>query len=243
MATTLDLTYLRNKSKEAEQLAKDARSKKHWAKPYYSDVHLFYPGIECCFVGVNGAGNYDSYIIDQSDENEKKIWSGKKPYHNAYLDERWGKDKGRPRTTGEAKLQKAVQAVFQSIYGGTQHHELRNTACFNLSPVSSDNFDVLPVKIRNSCIQWGISLVTYLCPKVVIAMGKAGEILSTSLKWDQELEKCSRRRKTGECMAKVRLGTLYLKPNVASRMLWLPHLSVFSGKDLNSTLASPSFHI
>lgn len=243
MATRLDLTYLRNKSKEAEQLAKKARSKNHWAKPYYSDVHLFYPRMGRCFVGVNGAGNYDSYMIDQADGNDKKVWSGKQPYHNAYLDERWGKDKGRPRSPGDAKLQKAVQAVFQSVYGGTWHRELRNTASFNLSPVSSDNFDALPAEIKNGCIQWGIELLTYLCPKVVITMGKAGEILSTRLKWHQELEECSRRRKTGECMAKVRLGTLYLKPNAASRMLWLPHLSVFSGHDLDSTLSSPSFRI
>ena len=231
-----DLSYLKKKLEEAQQLAVKAGNPNHWAKPFYSDVHMFQPGISHCFVGVNSAGNLASLSIDRADKNEKKMWSGNEPFHNSYLDEHWATNVDRVSARGSAKLQRAVQNVFRVLYGSNWSNELRTTACFNLLPVSSASFNKLPAAIRNDCIAWGLDLIQYLQPKLIIAMGRTGKDI-TKRGWTLELTKCSRREiESGDCMAYVNMGTLELGPNVTARLLSLPHLSNFGGDDLYSVL-------
>ena len=185
MAKSADLESLREMDARAKNLAECLNCPDHWAKPFYSDVHVFKQGVRRVFIGLNSKGNRYSHEYDKQQENHKRIWSGKKPLHNAYLDECWGGEAGGPIAKGRASLQIAVQSVFEAMYGPAWEAKLRNTPCFNLIPVSSDGIgDPELVRIWDDGVKWSSRLLRYLDPKLIILYGNAtsGKSVWTALR-------------------------------------------------------------
>ena len=149
---------------KAERLEERLRSKDHWAKPFYSDVHVFNPGAPRIFIGLNPGGDKGSRKYYEQDSSEDKIWSGHSPYYNDYLDGKW---EGYER--GQRPLQIAARRVFESMYGASWEDVLRNTPCFNLVPVCSEGSPHSKLKpIWNDSVMWGIELIKHLRPQSII---------------------------------------------------------------------------
>jgi hypothetical protein len=174
MSTSPDIAFLKTMDQRAKAMEQKISDPDHWAKPYYSDVNTFVNGVPTALVGLNPAGDRYSHQLNKEDSAEERTWSGDKPFHNAYLDERWGTRSKGVWEPGCAQLQVAVQQVYASIFGDTWCEQLRETACFNLIPVSSRNTrDPTLKSIRDEGVAWGIELLNYLKPKLIILNGNS----------------------------------------------------------------------
>ena len=159
---------------KAKRLAKKLNSQDHWAKPYYSDISTFKPGVRRVFVGINGKGDKYSLKYDKQQNNRQRLWSGSRPLHNAYLDECWGDGPSGTEPKGQSSLQIAAQRVFEAMYGKGWKGKLRNTPRFNLIPVSSNGTkDPKLSDIWDEGVEWGIELIEYLKPESIILYGNA----------------------------------------------------------------------
>ncbi len=227
MTTPADLDFLKVMKAKANRLAKMLDSPDNWAKPFYSDVHTFKPGVPRVFIGLNPAGNRYSHQLDECDKVEEKTWSGKEPYHNSYLDERWGKGNSSATVAGQADLQKVVKHVFKAMYRDSWETELRNTPCFNLIPVSSrGTCDPKLDTIWDDGVKWGVELLEYLRPEFIILYGnaKTGKSVWATLYEKYGLNQISRPLRIA--------GNRFLKQDSISdevlsgvRVVSMPHLS------------------
>ena len=169
MTASADLKFLEKMADEAKDLEDRLSSKDHWAKPYYSDLHVFKPGVPRVFIGLNPGGDGGSKKYYEADDSERKMRSGDMPYFNAYLDENWGNSKRALRGRGQAPLQIAAQRVFQAMYGDDWENILRNTPCFNLAPICSKGSPHTKLRrIWKDCVLWGVELIRYLKPQSII---------------------------------------------------------------------------
>ena len=221
---------------KAKQLAARLHSPEHWAKPFYSDIHLFKPRPRRVLVGINSKGNRYSRQYDLDQDNEAKMWSGKRPLHNAYLDECWGNKPDQLDPKGQSDLQVAVQRVFKAIYGNHWERRLRGTPCFNLVPVSSDGVkDPMLGKVWNEGACWGTSLIDHLRPQSIILFGNShvGRSVWAALKQKYSLEDCVACTSTPP---NYRLEICYLRnePLSGAPVVSLPHLSMLKGRNLDS---------
>lgn len=184
MATSVDLKFLKQMDNEAKRLAKTLNSQDHWAKPFYSDVHLFKAGVKRIFLGINGKGRKYSHQLDIDDDVEQSVWSGNKPFHNAYLDERWGDEDSGPFEIGQAPLQISVKGAFEAMYGTNWKRVLRDTPCFNLIPISSNGTtDPELDKIWDDGVDWCIRLIEHLKPKFIILHGNGQKPIKGRSVW------------------------------------------------------------
>ena len=243
MAEPADLDFLDDMKLQATLHAESLRSKDHWAKPFYSDVNLFKPNVPRVFLGLNSKGDRFSHKYDKQQKNEQRIWSGKKPFHNAYLDECWGNRSKGPTPKGEADLQIAVQRVFEARYGPKWKSKLRNTPCFNLIPVSSNGTgDPKLDKIWDVGVDWSIEILEYLKPQFIILYGNGLTVKDGRSVW-LALEKKLRLKRDPESTKditktyKIHQGVIQKKSLNGVPVLGLPHLSYMKGKNLD-TLSS-----
>lgn len=236
MATRADLTFLKKMEAEAKCLAGGLDSRDHWAKPFYSGVRVFRPGVPRVFLGLNGKGNRYSFQYDREQGNERHIWSGTAKLHNAYLDERWGDVPSEPMLKGKAHLQIAVQQVFEAMYGDDYKRVLRRTPCFNLIPVSSNGTkDKKLDKIWDDGVRWCIELLCYLRPKSIILFGNSRSKTSKSV-WGA-LEQCLDIDEYYPEVDIIQTFKIYRgvthKHVGAVPVIGLPHLSMMRGKNLD----------
>ena len=174
MVLSADLEFLKEMEAKAKRLAEKLNSQDHWAKPYYSDVNTFKPGVRRIFVGINSKGNRYSFKYDKQQDNRRRLWSGNRPLHNAYLDECWGDGPSGTEPKGQSPLQIATQRVFKAVYGASWKRKLRNSPCFNLIPVSSNGTkDPKLSDIWDEGVEWSIELIEYLKPESIILYGNA----------------------------------------------------------------------
>ena len=238
MAESVDIDFLNEMNTKAKCLAENLNSQDHWAKPFYSDVHTFKPGIRRVFIGLNGKGDKCSRKYDNQQQNEQRIWSGNKPFHNAYLDERWGGKSTGLEQKGQSPLQVATQRVFKAMYGETWKTKLRSTPCFNLVPVSSNGTsDSVLGEVWEDGVKWGIKLIDYLRPRSIILYGNSETGKSV---W-AELQKkfCSTNNskiplQPQTHLLKICRLKLQEKPSRRVPVIALPHLSwVKEGENLD----------
>ena len=239
MPEPADLDFLDEMKLQATLHAESLHSKDHWAKPFYSDVHLFKPGVRRVFIGVNSKGDKCSHKFDQKQENEQRVWSGNKPLHNAYMDECWGNCNKSPAPKGRSHLQIAAQEVFKGMYGPKWKRRLRNTPCFNLIPVSSDG--IQDEKLGNAGVEWSVELIEYLRPHLIILYGngltpKKGRSVWFALEKKFCLKRDPKSTVDITTTYKIHEGTIRRKPLKGVRVLGLPHLSYMKG-DLLKTLS------
>ena len=188
----------------------------------------FKPGVPRVFVGINSKGNRYSLEYDRQQQNNLRLWSGKKPLHNAYLDECWGNRPGGTEIKGESPLQLAAQRVFGAMYGKDWETELRNTPCFNLIPVSSDGtkdrkLDV----IWNSGVEWFIELMEYLRPQSIILYGnaKTGKSAWAVLNKEYGLNQMHKSRQIAGWKYLLKQDTIGTGVMGGIRVVSMPHLS------------------
>ena len=247
MAATADLEFLKKMDARAERLAKKARreakrlirggtrlpggrtSKDYWAKPFYSDVHTFRPGAPRVFVGINSKGNRHSLEYDKQQQNEQRLWSGNKPFHNAYLDEAWGGSPGGPdEDKGSSHLQVAAQGVFKAMYGASGRKRLRRTPCFNLVPVSSEGIeDPVLDEIWDEGAKWFIELMEYLRPQSIILYGnaKTGRSVWAVLNEEYGLNQTHNSRRIAGWKYRLKQDTIATGVMGGIRVVSMPHLS------------------
>lgn len=224
---------------KAERLAESLGSKDHWAKPYYSDVYTLKTGVSRVFIGINSKGNKWSLKYDKKQQNNRKIWSGQKPFHNAYLDESWGDTRGGPDSgKGQSGLQIAVKQVFRAMYGSRWKKVLRNTPCFNLVPVSSNGTDDCKLdEIWDDGVKWGVKVIKHLRPKLIILYGNRRKPSNAKSVW-RALERTLTLTET-ECPVhlsrtfKVYAGVIRHTSLRDTKVLGLPHLSMIKGRTLD----------
>ena len=169
MTTSADLKFLEKMADEAKDLEDRLGSEDHWAKPFYSDLQVFKPGIPRIFIGLNPGGDGGSRKYYEADDSETKLRSGNTPYFNAYLNENWGSTKHKPIGKGKAPLQIATKEVFRTLFKDEWETTLRNTPCFNMIPVCSGKAtDPKIDEIWNRGVKWGFKLVKYLEPQSII---------------------------------------------------------------------------
>ena len=169
MPKSVDLKFLEKMAGKAKRIEDKLGNQDHWAKPFYSDLQVFEPGVPRVFIGLNPGGDGGSKQYYKADRSAKKIRSGDVPYFNAYLDENWGNSTRRPSGRGQAPLQIAAQRVFGSMYGSNWENTLRNTPCFNLVPVCTNNSENPNLnRIWDDGVEWGIELLEYLKPQSII---------------------------------------------------------------------------
>ena len=246
MARSADFGFLEDMGARAEDLAKDARqeasrlikegvrlpgkrkSKDYWAKPFYSDVSTFRRGVPRVFIGINSKGDRRSLKYDEKQRNEQRVWSGNKPLHNAYLDERWGSRRTGIGPKGQSSLQVATQRVFKAIYRDSWKRKLRKTPCFNLVPVSSHGVrDPVLEAVWSDGVEWGIELIEYLNPKLIVLYGNAEMGKSV---WAALTERFSMAdlKSCGGIPPnyRIEIGVLQREPLTGVPALGLPHLSM-----------------
>ena len=170
MTMTADLDFLEKMAAKAKHLERKLDSKDHWAKPFYSDLQVFKPGVPRVFIGLNPGGDGGSKKYYVADKSETRIRSGDTPYFNAYLDENWGNSTRGSRGRGQAPLQIATKEVFKIMFGSDWEITLRNTPCFNMIPVCSKNTGDHKLKKMwaDGEYKWGIKLIDYLKPQSII---------------------------------------------------------------------------
>jgi len=216
--------FLRSMESKARALEALVGSADHWAKPFYSSITTLVPGTTRAFIGLNGAGDRFAHQYDLEDRTHE--WTWESPAYNAFLDDRWG-DESRVFPVGAAPLQGAVRAVFKEMYGDGWESVLRSTACFNIMPISSRG-QADPVVHRHweAGMRWGIQLLEYLRPKLLVMNGNGDERSVWSAVNDEfglrevaprvVLENQTFSLKVGEIMS----GTL-----TGCQVIGLPHLS------------------
>ena len=239
MAKPADIEFLNKMETKARRLARKLQCPDYWAKPFYSDVYTFKRGVPRVFVGVNSKGNRYSLEYDKEQGNGQRIWSGDKPFHNAYLDERWGDTPKRLAAKGQSPLQIAARRVFEAIYGDAWKGKLRNTPCFNLVPVSSNGTkDPVLDEVWHDGVKWGIELIKYLKPKSVILYGNTKPGKNVKSVWAEldsvfSLDDTRTIRQTPP-NSRIEVSTFRKEPLKGVPVVGLPHLSMQKGKHLNT---------
>jgi hypothetical protein len=209
---------------EARALEALVDSADHWAKPFYSSVTTLIPGAPRAFIGLNGAGERFGHRYDLEDRNHERAWES--PPYNAFLDERWG-DESRVFPAGAAQLQGAVRAVFKEMYGDSWEGVLRSTACFNIMPISSRGQDD-PVVHRHweAGMRWGIRLLEYLRPKLLVMNGNGDKRSVWSAVNDEfGLREVAPRVVLENPTFSLKVGTIMSGTLAGCRVIGLPHLS------------------
>ncbi len=259
MATSVDLDFLEEMDARAKDLAKDTRreanrlikkgvhlpgkrkSKDYWAKPFYSDVSTFRRGVPRVFIGINSKGNRYSLKYDKRQRNGQRLWSGNKPLHNAYLDECWGDRAGGTEPKGQSSLQIATQRVFEAMYGKGWKRRLRNTPCFNLMPVSSEGTEDPTLDKTWGCgAEWGVELVEYLEPKLLILYGNKRSLTKGKRRsvWLELERKLSLTDSLAPVVVtrtfKIYNGMIEKGPLKGVPVVGLPHLSMIKGRNLRT---------
>ncbi len=232
MGTSADLKLLKRMHRKAKRLEKKVDSCDHWAKPYYSNVHIFKPKVERVFIGVNPGGNRHSKDIHKKYGYEKKIRSNRRLSFNSYLDERWGDKPNGAQGKGEALLQVAVKDVFKAMYGKGWRKKLRGTPCFNIVPISSrgKSDKQLDDKIWKQGVKWGIELVKYLEPDFIILYGNGEDKYQRKGPWaalESEFGLQESPKEVLDCQLRKSLkrGTLTQSPLKGVEVIGLPHLT------------------
>ena len=155
-------------------------------KPWYSSLSMFKPGVDIVLIGANPAGNPDVPPPDSDvDAYEKNLNSHG---FNAYLDESW---KG--LQAGKETLQRGVRTVFAAL---TLHGDetagdalLRNSACFNVCPLRTENINQIPKAVWRLSEEWCMEVLRYLNPGLIICNGISKQsALSTVNGPDQNVE-------------------------------------------------------
>jgi hypothetical protein len=232
MPNSPDIAFLKKMDKRAKDLACEIGDEDHWAKPYDSDINTFVPGVQTAFIGINHAGDKISKDIYEEDDAHLRVWSGHRPFHNAYLDERWGTRHEDITGPGCANLQVTVQKVFASIFGDVWSNKLREAACFNLLPVGSKNTKdtkLNPIQVRG--IEWGVGVLEYTKPKLIILNGN-GEKNPKAILHSSWVEICANftlEMKPGIKFQprrySIKRASITEGPLKNSRIIALPHLS------------------
>ena len=240
MSEPIDLDFLEQKKYEAIRLEEHLDCTDHWAKPYYSNVYQFKPGVRRVLIGVNPGGNCQSKKYYEQYGYEEKIWSERRKSFNSYLDERWGDRPGGAQKKGQHSLQIAVQRVFKAMYGSKWKSRLRNTPCFNLIPVSSNGTgDPELDEIWDKGVDWSIELLNYLKPRCIILYGNGltppnGRSVWFVLKQKLCLKRYPKLTSDITSTYKIHRGVLQRKPFENVPVLGLPHLSYMKGDTLET---------
>lgn len=146
-------------------------------KLLYSSVESYECGSGFAVLGLNPAGDGKDA---NTDDLERPF---RDPGYSAYLDDKWRKS-----STGEASLQRVVQALAMVIVGATPReameaiHDrrpvpeerigekavafLRNTACLNIIPFRESNITRLPHCLREPSEQIGWRLLCLAQPRL-----------------------------------------------------------------------------
>ena len=227
MPKSVDLKFLEKMDAKAKRIEDKLGNQDHWAKPFYSDLHVFEPGVRRVFIGLNPGGDRKSKKYYKADRSAKKIRSGKLPYFNAYIDEKWGDSEG-ASGRGQDHLQIAAKRVFKTLYGDDWESTLRNTPCFNLLPVCSkgsedQKFD----RIWAYGVDWGIELLEYLKPQSIILYGNGQTDKSVwyALKQKRGLIKTDAPIDLRPKTFKIYTGVVQRRTLKGVPVIGLPHLS------------------
>ena len=147
----------------AEKLYRDDRNFKPWYSPRDLIDRAAKEGkIDRVLIGVNPAGNprsHDQTTFDRLWEHPINI---ARPF-NAFLDESW---KG--QSPGKEKLQVAVQDVFRALCCDGWKSLLRNTVCFNVCPIRTDNAQRIPTAAWDASVKWCLEVLECLRPTRII---------------------------------------------------------------------------
>ena len=232
MAESANTNFLKKMDRRAKRLEKKVDSCDPWAKPYYSNVHIFKPGVRRVFIGINPGGNCHSKRYYEKYKYEKKIWSEDRLSFNSYLDECWGDKPGGAQGKGEALLQIAVKDVFKAMYGKGWRKRLKGTPCFNIVPISSKGKSdkQLDDKIWKLGVKWGIELVKYLEPDFIILYGNGEDKNQRKGPWAALKSEFGLANYKKECLdarleKHLKRGTLTESPLKGVKVVGLPHLT------------------
>ena len=228
MATSADLKFLEEMADKAKSLEDRLGSRDNWAKPYYSDLQVFTPGVPRAFIGLNPAGDGGSRKYYEADDSETKLRSGNTPYFNAYLDENWGSSTHKPIGKGQAPLQIAVQSVFKAIYEDDWESTLRNTPCFNLVPVCTNNSEDPTLDIIwDDGVEWSVKLLEYLKPQSILlyANKQTGKSVWRALEQELTLIKTDAPIDLRPKTFKIYTGVIQRGTLEDVSVIGLPHLS------------------